>query len=63
MARKKNRVSLKPIVDQIVKAQRTARRLRTGLPVAQRKGLNLKLKKLDKLRRSTARICRALNLM
>jgi hypothetical protein len=61
--RKKNRVSLKPIVVQIAKAQKAARRLRPSLVVADRKRLNAKIKKLDKLRRSTKLICRALNLV
>jgi hypothetical protein len=63
MARKKNGVSLKRIDDEIVKAQRAARRLRPSLPVAQRKELNLKIKKLGALRQSTRGICRALNLI
>jgi hypothetical protein len=61
--RKKNRVSLKPIVVQIVKAQKAARRLRPSLVVADRRRLTLKIKRLDKLRRSTKSICKALNLI
>ncbi len=62
MARRKRGVSLKPIVDQIVKAQSAARQLRSDLHGTERKRLNLKIKKLEKLKRSTRLICRALNL-
>jgi hypothetical protein len=59
---KKRTVSLKPIVADIAKLQKAARRARPHLPVAERRSLNLKLKKLDKLKRSVKRICRALNI-
>jgi hypothetical protein len=55
-------ISLKPIVAAIVKAQKQGRRLRSSLEVPQRKKLNVKLRKLEKIRRAVRKSCKAFNM-
>jgi hypothetical protein len=52
------RVSLRPIVTQIHRAERAARKVQKKAPIAQVKKLTVKLRKLAKVESSVRAICR-----
>ncbi|MBV9885528.1 MAG: hypothetical protein JO119_03180 [Acidobacteria bacterium] len=59
MAKKKLEVDLRPIRDQIKKAQQKLRRLKPQAIVGARKQIDLDLNRLDDVAASVSKICRS----
>jgi hypothetical protein len=59
MAKKKLEVNLRPIRDQIKKAQQQLRKLKPQAIVGARKKIDLEVQRLDDIAASVAKICRS----